>query len=240
MTDAEHSQPAAEATAQTAPAVDKGWSKPGALAMGVGGVALWAFARMAWIHVEYADSLSGDGTATVSGAEWSTETTAVALLLIVGMIAGFALRRTGRRLVGVVGALAGVGAAVSPVAALTQPIDHERVHALLSVGTDGAQAAQATEDAVISGWAEITSAAVSATGPIGALVGSLVAVLGGVLLAVKPGQDSAKLHKYEQETVRREKIHEDLESQPDSGRVLWDALDADIDPTDDHGSTRRT
>ena len=41
------------------------------------------------------------------------------------------------------------------------------------------------------------------------------------------------MNKYEQETVRREKIRDDLESQPDSGRVMWDALDADIDPTED-------
>jgi len=40
------------------------------------------------------------------------------------------------------------------------------------------------------------------------------------------------LNKYEKDAVRRDRIHEDLDAQPDSGRVMWDALDADIDPTD--------
>ena len=32
--------------------------------------------------------------------------------------------------------------------------------------------------------------------------------------------------------MRQERLHEDLENSQDSGRVMWDALDADIDPTD--------
>lgn len=210
--------------------VNRGWSKPGAVAMGVGGAALWAFARMPWIEAAYDDSFAGNGTAEVLGSDWSTETTALALLLVVGMIAGLALRRTGRRLVGAVGALAGIGAAVAPIAVLAGPIDHERVHSLLTAGSDTAQAA---ETGVIADWAEITATTVAAAGPVGALVGCVCAIVGGVALALRPGQDSAKLNKYEQETVRREKIRDDLESQPDSGRVMWDALDADIDPTED-------
>ena len=50
---------------------------------------------------------------------------------------------------------------------------------------------------------------------------------------MRPGVDSAKLNKYETEAVRREKLGEDLEARPDSGRVMWDALDSGIDPTDD-------
>lgn len=213
--------------------VDKGWSRPGAAALGIGGAALWLFARMPWIEAAYDDSLAGSGTAEITGADWSTETTALALLLVVGMIAGLALRRTGRRVIGVVGALAGVGAAIAPAAVLAGPISHERVHALLTVGSDAAQAAQGTDTATIADWAEITATTVAATGPAGALAGCVCALLGGLALALRPGQDSAKLNKYEQETVRREKIRDDLESQPDSGRVLWDALDADIDPTED-------
>lgn len=215
----------------------KGWSRAGAIALGLGGAALWAFARMEWIQVDYQDDLSGGGSVAIRGAEWSTETTAVALLLIVGMIAGVALRRWGRRAVGIVGALAGVGGAISPATTLLGTIDPERVHTLLSVGSDTAQTAQQSQSsgAVIAEWADITATTVAPLGPIGALLGCLVAVVGGVLLAAKPGQDSAKLNKYEQETVRREKIHEDLEARPDSGRVLWDALDADIDPTEQLG-----
>ena len=53
-----------------------------------------------------------------------------------------------------------------------------------------------------------------------------------MLLIARPGEDSPRQNKYEKETVRREKVREDLEEDPQSGRVLWDAISADIDPTD--------
>jgi uncharacterized membrane protein (TIGR02234 family) len=64
------------------------------------------------------------------------------------------------------------------------------------------------------------------------MFGAAVALFGGVLLAMKPGTDSAKLNRYERKQDRAAKISRDLEAEPDSGRVMWDALDADIDPTD--------
>ena len=55
------------------------------------------------------------------------------------------------------------------------------------------------------------------------------------MLLVRPGTDSPRQNKYEKETVRRERVREDLEEDPHSGRVLWDAISADIDPTDPRG-----
>ena len=55
------------------------------------------------------------------------------------------------------------------------------------------------------------------------------------MLLARPGTDSPRQNKYEKETVRREKVREDLEEDPQSGRVLWDAISADIDPTDPRG-----
>ena len=64
------------------------------------------------------------------------------------------------------------------------------------------------------------------------IAAALLGLAGGVLLVARPGEDSPRQNKYEKETVRREKVREDLEEDPQSGRVLWDAISADIDPTD--------
>ena len=53
-----------------------------------------------------------------------------------------------------------------------------------------------------------------------------------MLLVRKPGVDKPRSTKYESPAARQERIAEELETTTDSGRVMWDALDADIDPTD--------
>ena len=49
---------------------------------------------------------------------------------------------------------------------------------------------------------------------------------------MRPGTDLVAANKYERKAAREDKIERDLAESPDSGRVLWDALDADIDPSD--------
>ena len=44
--------------------------------------------------------------------------------------------------------------------------------------------------------------------------------------------DKPRTARYETPAVRQERLQEDMETSQDSGRVMWDALDADIDPTD--------
>lgn len=197
-------------------------SRIAALLLAVGALVLWAASRMAWLTVETFDDKSGDATSTVIGGLWSTEQTAVALLLLAGSIAGFALRRVGRRVVGIISALAAVGASWAPLGLLAGEPDPQRVHQLLSTG----------EDAKIAAWAELAGISVNTAGPALAMVGAAIALFGGVLLAVRPGTDSAKRNRYERRQDRQAKLAQDLVAEPDSGRVMWDALDADIDPTD--------
>lgn len=195
----------------------------------IGAALLWGASRMTWMTVDSFDDKAGESSIDLSGAAWSTEATAIALLLLAAVGAAFALRRVGRRVVGVISALAAAGAAWTPLMLLTQGADPQRAHQLL---TSGAASAQANNPVTISSWAEVTNISVSAVGPILAIIGSAIALVGGVLLAMKPGTDGAKLNKYERKAQREEKLAEDLKARPDSGRVLWDALDADIDPTD--------
>ena len=197
-------------------------SRIAALLLAVSAAVLWAASRMAWITVDTFDDKSGDATNAIIGGLWSTEQTAVAMLLLAGSIAGFALRRVGRRMVGVISALAGLGVSWAPLGLLAGEPDPQRAHQLLSTG----------EEAKIAAWAEIANLDVTSAGPALAMFGAAVALFGGVLLAMKPGTDSAKLNRYERKQDRAAKISRDLEAEPDSGRVMWDALDADIDPTD--------
>lgn len=193
-----------------------------ALLLALGAAVLWGASRMTWITVDTYDDKSGDATNAIIGGLWSTEQTAVALLLLAGSIAGFALRRLGRRVVGIISALAGIGVSWGPLGLLTGEPDPQRAHQLLSTG----------EEAKIAAWAEIANLSVNPAGPSLAMLGAAIALFGGVLLAVRPGTDSAKLNRYERKQDREAKITRDLQAEPDSGRVMWDALDADIDPTD--------
>ncbi|WP_392398921.1 TIGR02234 family membrane protein [Corynebacterium lehmanniae] len=214
----------------TAAKPDKKAARKGALALGVAGALSWISSRMAWVRAEFVDDISGGGEATVNGADWSTETGAIAVLLLAGMVAAFALRRLGRRVIGAICTAASFGLAVPAVRLLLGGADPERVHALLTAGADEAQ--QGNSAPAIAQWADITSATTLVAGPGLALAAALLGLAGGVLLIARPGEDSPRQNKYEKETVRREKVREDLEEDPQSGRVLWDAISADIDPTD--------
>lgn len=201
----------------------------GALLLGIGALILWLGSRSTWMTVSVFDDLSGDSVHELVGAVWSAESTAVALLLLVAMVAGLALRRLGRRVTGVVAVLAAALSSWTPLTLLVGEPDPQRAHSLL---TSGAASQVASDPVSIASWAQVTGIEVSVAGPVLALLGSAIAVFGGVLLALRPGADGPQLNKYERRAARRERLQEDLATSPDSGRVMWDALDDDIDPTD--------
>ncbi|WP_235839515.1 TIGR02234 family membrane protein [Corynebacterium urinipleomorphum] len=207
-------------------------ARVGAVLMGAGALVLWLASRATWMTVEYTDDRTGSGAVDVNGATWSTEVTAVVLLLLAATVAGLALRRWGRRIVGAVGSVAALAVVVPPVSLLAGTPDPERAKALLTLGGEETTIGSTTGQAAIPEWASISTIDVSALGPVAGVIGALLACTGGLLLAFRPGGDAATVNKYEKTSQRREKIEQDLEAEPDSGRVLWDAIDADLDPTD--------
>lgn len=225
---------ATDQTPQSRP--NKGRSRTAAALVGAGAAMLGIVVRTPWLTVDVADELTGGGSVRVRGAAWSAETTAVALVLLVGAIGVFSLRRTGRRVVGGIVAVAALAAAASPAMLLVSGADATRVHTILTAGSGSAQTGQAGAGAHgttgVPEWSEITNITVNAIGPALALLACVLAFAGGVMVAAFPGGDAPKLNKYEKDAVRRDRIRDDLDVQPDSGRVMWDALDADIDPTD--------
>lgn len=218
------------------PATEKGLARPAAAGLGLGGVVVAGLSRAPWVQVSYADDRVGGGVRTLSGSQWSTEVTAVALLLVAAAVAVLVVRRLPRRIIGAIAAVAAAGAALSPLAALLRGADPERARALLTAGSQDI----VMQSESLSAMAQVTAAEVNVVNVSLVLVGLMVAAAGGVAVALRPGADSAKSNKYETDAVRRERIGSDLEENPDSGRVLWDALDADIDPTDPSGPNGAT
>ena len=204
-----------------------------AIFLAVAGVVVWVASRMTWIVVESVDDKSGDKTSVVVGSLWSSELVAVALLLFVCAVAALALRPMGRRVAGVIGALAGVGASWQALGLLTGEPDASRVRSLLTVGDSAVGGAAQSADQVnhISQWADIVSVEPQVWGPVVALLGCALAVVSGVVVALRPGV-VASGDRYERAAYRSTDAAEAEDD--DASRALWDALDADIDPTRDN------
>ena len=202
----------------------------GPLLIAVGAIVLWLSSRATWVVAASEDDKTGSAANDIIGSAWSLEIMALTLVLVAGAVAGLALRRIGRRVVGIICALAAAASAWTPVSLLTAGADVERAQKILQ----GASANKnAVDSAQISKWATVISTEVHAWGPILALVGAAIALFGAVMLARNPGEDKVKASsKYETPAARQAKLEEDLETSSDSGRVMWDALDSDIDPTD--------
>lgn len=207
--------------------------RPGA-AMGLiaaGAVGMWLAGRATWLTVATFDDKSGDGSHAISGAAWFPESTALVLTLLAAVGAALILGRLGRRLVGALAALVAAAATWGPVQLLTGGADPDRALSLLQTG----QVTQrATDPVTVSDWATVSEAGVHQLPPAAALAAGAVALLGAVLLVMRPGGGGdARGGAYETPEVRRARAREDLAEAPDSGRVLWDALDAGVDPTAD-------
>ena len=201
-----------------------------ALLLAVGAAGLWGASRMDWVVADTADELAGGRTIAISGGQWSMALTALALVILAGCVAGLALRRLGRRVVGILCALAAIAASWSGLSMLAGTPDPEHARNVLRAAATNDTAVNAEG---ISEWASVVGVQPQTAGPIVSLVACALVVFAGVLLALRPGADPARLNKYERQSAREDKIERELEESPDSGRVLWDALDADIDPSID-------
>lgn len=200
----------------------------GPILMVVGAIVLWLSSRMTWVTAAVEDDKAGSSVMTLSGSLWSLELIALTVVILTGSVAALALRRTARRIVAILTALAAAGAAWRPVALLTAGAEAERAQELLHGGTNDTS----VDSTTISDWAVVLTADASSAGPVLAIIGAALALFGAVMVASNPGVDKPRTAKYETPAVRQERLQEDMETSQDSGRVMWDALDADIDPTD--------
>ncbi|MCT1441180.1 MULTISPECIES: TIGR02234 family membrane protein [Corynebacterium] len=195
---------------------------------GLSGLASWLLARLPWMHATVNDDKAGDSVEVLSGAAWATELQIASFALIAFLLVALVTKSAGRRVTGVLAALAGAVLAYSPIMLLTAGADSDRVWNILATG---AVSAKATDPVRISQWAEITGVDVSAIGPGCTVVAAAAAIAAGVILAMRPGKDTKKADMLEATGTRRQQLESDIEAAPDSERVMWDALDEGIDLT---------
>ncbi|WP_280430860.1 TIGR02234 family membrane protein [Nocardia brasiliensis] len=192
--------------------------------------ALWGASRLTWVTVTSSDGLTEPRTDRLNGGVWFGALTPLALVLLASVAAVLATRGWLRRMLGVLIALVAAVAAVPAFALLT---------------SSGKIAERAATLAELPGRAQVGQATTAPLPAVLALLGAVAAFVAGALLTRMP-QDTARLSgKYDNPVFRRAAATEQVAqrrdaqagTEPNAGqlseRVLWDALDAGTDPTED-------
>lgn len=195
----------------------------------LGAAGLWGAGQMTWLTVTVEDDKSGESVKNIIGSVWDAAGTPLALAMLAAVILSLALQPLARRVLGAISALLAAAAGFAAVNLLSGDPDLDRAQALL---VSGAGTQRESDPVQISEWAVVLDGQVHTWPVVLFLVSAALGVVGGVLLAMKPGAARSGHSKYETPEARREGVEKDLEDNPDSGRVLWDALDAGVDPTD--------
>ncbi|MBF6168356.1 TIGR02234 family membrane protein [Streptomyces gardneri] len=191
--------------------------------------ALWASSRMTWVTVTSSDGLTQPRTDQLDGGVWFGALTPLALVLLASIAAVLATRGWLRRVVGVLIALVAAVAAVPAFALLTD---------------SGKLAERAAKLAELPARAQVEEATTSAFPAVLALLGAIAAFGAGALLARMPAEAARLSGKYDNPVFRRAaataEVTQRRTQSPDerpsaqlSERVLWDALDAGTDPTEE-------
>ncbi|MBJ8343138.1 TIGR02234 family membrane protein [Antrihabitans sp. YC2-6] len=180
----------------------------------------WGSSKLVWVTVASADGLGVDRVDDVAGSAWSAASLPLALVLCAAIAAVFAVRGV---LAGVVAVLiAGVGVGVALPAVV-----------LLTSGTTNEHAGRIAE---LPGRATVTSVDTALVGPAVAIVGGVAAIAAAVLLLARTRSAGGLSAKYDSPAARRSEAvratQEAAEQDSDvSQRLMWDALDAGVDPT---------
>lgn len=198
---------------------------------------LWGTSQLTWLTASVVDDKTGESTENIIGRVWDAAGTPLALAMLAAMILSFALAPLARRVLGAISAVLAAVAGFAAVTLLSGEPDLDRAQQLL---TSGAATQRQSSPVQISEWAAVTDASVHPFPVILALLAAACGVVGGVLLAMKPGEARQGHSRYETPEARREGVVQDLDEDPGSRRVIWDALDAGVDPTDRDGDVDGT
>lgn len=195
------------------------------LMIAVGALICLGATRLGWIEFSATDDKLGDQLATVTGATVVPELTAAALALLAGAVVAAVLKGTGRRIVGLALAVLAIASSYQPMKILTSGMDTAALKELLTA------AAADNKGVHLSDWAQITAQKTVVLGPAVALLGCALVLIASVALARKKQAKQATTTKYAAGAVKHERVAQELAENPDNERVLWDALDHDLDPT---------
>lgn len=198
------------------------------IALAAAGV--WASGRMTWVTAQVFDDKAGDSTHKLVGAVWDPAGTPLALAMVAALIALMAVPPIVRRFIGALIALLAATASFRAVQLVGQDVDLYRAQQLLQSGVATQKASNPEQ---ISDWAQVLSGDVHLFPVLFSMLVAVIGVIGGIIIAMNPGTKDKGYSRYETPEKRRTEAKQDLAENPDSGRVLWDALDAGVDPTDD-------
>lgn len=209
------------------------------LLLALAAAALWGSSRLTWVTLRSSDGLTEQRTRHLDGGTWFGALTPLALVLLAAIAAVFATRGWLRRVIGAVVAVVAAAAAVPGLALLTH---------------HGDLAARAAKLAELPARAQVDQVSSAPLPALLSLLGAVAAFAAGVLLARMPESTARLSGKYDNPVFRRRAAAEQVQrharqtgdaskdgtAQPDSAangplseRVLWDALDAGADPTED-------
>nr|WP_235870543.1 TIGR02234 family membrane protein [Rhodococcus xishaensis] len=193
-----------------------------AVLLAVAALCLWAASRMTWVTVASSDGLGEDRVTELDGGTWAAATTPLALVLVAAIAAAFAVRGWLVRVVGILVAVVAVVAALPAIG-------------LVTGGAPNGRAAD------IAGFArvatQVTATEVSNAPAVLVLLGSLLALAAALVLIRKPVAAGGLSSKYDSPAARRDAAAArppgSGKQEPQTQRMLWDALDAGEDPTVD-------
>lgn len=199
----------------------------------VAAACLWGASRMTWVRVTSSDGLGEIRTDDLLGSTWAAATTPLALVLLAAVAASFAVRGWASRVLALLIAVVAVSAAVPAVR-------------LLTAGASDSQSAALAE---LPARAQVTMTEVSILPAIVTLIGALCALAAAVVSIRKTSASQVLSSKYAAPAVRRDEVARRVRtsssdsSVQDEGedlteRMMWDALDAGEDPTDESGTPR--
>ncbi|MET8429117.1 TIGR02234 family membrane protein [Nocardia sp. NPDC004860] len=234
LAEAEANAAAAEADTNAAGARKRSRPIAAVALLAVAAALLWGSSRMTWARLEITSDYGLPRHRDLNGGVWFGALTPLALVFLATIAAVFATHGWWRRGVGVVVA---VLAAVSAVPAYAL---------LMHKGT----ADRATRLAELHGGDHAGAVTTSTLPAVVCLAGAVAAFVAGLLLVRQSSGTSRMSGKYDSPAARKLSAAEQVAAHQArvqdhesgtpaaadkqlSGRVLWDALDEGVDPTDD-------
>jgi uncharacterized membrane protein (TIGR02234 family) len=177
------------------------------------GAALWGASRLTWVQITSFDGLGQPKTTAVAGGSWSTALVPLAVLLLAAAVAALAVRGWPLRLLALLVAAASAGAAY-PAIGLWITRD---------VAVPAAHIAEVPVADLVDGTQRFD------TGAVITVAAAIVTLVAAVLLMRAAARGRSDAARY----TRRRAATADEPDGEMSERMLWDALDAGCDLTQD-------
>ncbi|GAA3690954.1 TIGR02234 family membrane protein [Gordonia hankookensis] len=218
-----------------------------AILLALAALAFWSASRLVWCRVLAADGLAPARDFDVKGSDWSPWLTPLALVLLAAILAAFSVRGWGLRVIAILVAAGGVLAAIPAISLMTGGADS-------GYAADAANLPGRFQVLLITtnSWAAVVALAGTVCAVLAGVL--LLRVAGGAGMSSKyksPGARRAELERQifaEHErttgattgTATTGDTASDDASRADgrnegpaaNERMMWDALDTGIDPTD--------